>query len=161
MIIIFEMNWTNGRKKREDVKTFVGRNLVTQTCLFKHRTHLNKAFSREVGAFCHDSTGLCSGWASLGIMLPQTNKAACRVSVPGELQEGNESPSLGGRINTYLSEDRSLIGTGLLMSFLVPRVCILYESQYFSAHVEPEDVSWPPWSCQLPQRKSREVSFFS
>lgn len=94
-------------------------------------------------------------------MLPQTNKAACRVSVPGELQEGNESPSLGGRINTYLSEDRSLIGTGLLMSFLVPRVCVLYESQYFSAHVEPEDVSWPPWSCQLPQRKSREVSFFS
>lgn len=56
----------------------------------------------------------------LDIMLQQTNKAARHVSVPRELQEGNKSPSLGGRINTYLSEDRSLIGTGLLMSFLVP-----------------------------------------
>lgn len=63
---------------------------MTQTCLRKYSPLLNRGPSMEVGAFCHDWTGLRSDRQPLDKVQQQTNKAECRLFVPRDLQEGNK-----------------------------------------------------------------------
>lgn len=76
---------------------------MTQTCLFKYSEHLNKSSSMEVGAFCHEYTGLTvrisNTWIKCSSKEKRQNGASlslviCKKEINNHL--------LLGRINKYL-----------------------------------------------------------
>lgn len=83
------------RKKWEDVKTFVGRILVTQTCLFNYSPHWNRVPASRLVHFATNVQVSVQEKRHLHEMWEQTRKEGSHVSLPRALREENEYAALG------------------------------------------------------------------
>lgn len=83
------------RKKWEDVKTFVGRNLVTQTCLFNYSPHWNRVPASRLAHFATNVQVSVQEKRHLHEMWEQTRKEGSHASLPRALREENEYAALG------------------------------------------------------------------